>query len=99
MLRYTTDHPASSYGIPVLVDGAGNAYGEDDLITVTKAAELLQRTRRRIHDYIADGSLPAQRPGNEYLIRAGDLKRVEGREQRQGWPKGRKRKAEGSSGP
>jgi hypothetical protein len=29
-MTLTTEHAASSYGIPVLVDEAGNAYGPDD---------------------------------------------------------------------
>jgi len=31
-MRLTTDHPASSYGIPVLVDEQGQAYGPADNI-------------------------------------------------------------------
>ena len=31
-LRLTCDHAASSYGIPVLVDAQGCAYGPDDVI-------------------------------------------------------------------
>lgn len=31
-MKLTTDHPASSYGIPVLVDDDGNAFGPADVI-------------------------------------------------------------------
>lgn len=90
MLNYTTDHPASSYGIPVLVDAAGNAYGEEDLIGTTKAAELLNVTPRRVLALIYEERLPAQMLGRDWFVKAGDLKLVE--ERPTGWPKGKKRK-------
>lgn len=34
-LRLTTDHPASSYGVPVMVDAQGNAYGPRDVVPGT----------------------------------------------------------------
>lgn len=34
-LRLTTDHPASNYGIPVMVDAYGTAYGPRDVIPGT----------------------------------------------------------------
>lgn len=39
-LRLTTDHPASSYGIPVLVDADGIAYGVKDNTPVGEAMPL-----------------------------------------------------------
>lgn len=40
--RYTTDHAASSYGQPVLVDDeTGTAYGPGDLLTMAQVASLL----------------------------------------------------------
>lgn len=42
-LRYTTDHAASSYGIPVLVDDeTGVAYGDADYLTTAQVATLLR---------------------------------------------------------
>jgi len=41
-LIYTTDHAASSYGQPVLVDTeTGVAYGSGDLLTTAQVADLL----------------------------------------------------------
>lgn len=34
-MKLTTDHPASSYGIPVMVDDDGNAYGPRDVVPGT----------------------------------------------------------------
>jgi hypothetical protein len=36
----TTDHPASSYGVPVLVDDQGNAYGPRDIVDGVQAWAL-----------------------------------------------------------
>lgn len=41
----TTDHPASSYGIPVLVDEAGRAYGQHDVIADHWARDLVEHFR------------------------------------------------------
>lgn len=32
LVRLTTDHPASHYGVPILVDGDGNSYGPKDVL-------------------------------------------------------------------
>lgn len=34
--RLTTEHPSSSYGIPVLVDPDGEAVGDEDLVSLNK---------------------------------------------------------------
>lgn len=40
--HYTTDHAASSYGQPVLVDTDTNAaYGSGDLLTTAQVADIL----------------------------------------------------------
>lgn len=38
--RLTCNHAASSYGMPVLVDGMGNAYGPGDFIATEPGSEL-----------------------------------------------------------
>jgi excisionase family DNA binding protein len=88
--RWTTDHSASSYGVPVLVDDEGNAYGPGDLVTTEQAAALLGVTPGRVRHYLADGRLPGQKLGRDWLILVSDLEKIE---THQGWPKGRPRKA------
>lgn len=40
--HYTTDHAASSYGQPVLVnDATGTAYGPGDILSTAQVAEIL----------------------------------------------------------
>lgn len=39
---FSTEHPASSYGIPVLLDSAGNAYGPADLIGCNERLEFIE---------------------------------------------------------
>lgn len=34
-LDLTTEHPASNYNQPVLVDNTGNVYGRDDIVSTT----------------------------------------------------------------
>jgi len=45
----TTDHAASSYGVPVLVDAAGNAFGTMDVVPglALSAAEIAIKAYRR----------------------------------------------------
>lgn len=43
ILRATTDHPSSSYGLPVLVDEDGQAYGSGDVGSVTPASDYTSR--------------------------------------------------------
>ena len=57
-----------------------------NLITVAKAAALLEVTPRRVQALIAEGKLPAQRIGRDYLIDPSDLPLLERR------PPGRPRK-------
>lgn len=48
-MRYTTDHAASSYGQPVLVDDeTGTAYGSGDLLTIAQSASLLGISDRHV---------------------------------------------------
>lgn len=48
-MRYTTDHAASSYGQPVLVDDeTGIAYGPGDLLTIAQSASLLGIHERHV---------------------------------------------------
>ena len=44
-----------------------------DWISVTDTAELLELTRRRIHDIIKDGRLKATRVGNQLLLMRSDV--------------------------
>lgn len=57
-----------------------------NLIPVIKAAALLGLTPRRVQALIAQGKLPAQRIGRDYLIDPGDLELLERR------PSGRPKK-------
>lgn len=59
--RITTDHAASSYGQPVLVDPDGNAYGPADIRKRVYQADLADKigvTRGAIQDRIRRGTLP-----------------------------------------
>lgn len=49
---------------------------KDEMLSVTQSAAVLGRTRAHVHNLIADGLLPAQRVGNAYVIRRGDLAKV-----------------------
>jgi excisionase family DNA binding protein len=57
-------------------------------LTTSEAAERLGVTVRRVNDLITSGRLPAERFGQAYMIREGDLKLVENRKP------GRPRKAQ-----
>ena len=61
--RLTTDHSASSYNQPVLVDPQGNAYGPGDIIPqlvgVREAATILGWDPRRVTTYRSRGAFPA----------------------------------------
>jgi excisionase family DNA binding protein len=50
-----------------------------DYISTTQAAEKLKVSRRRVLALIAEGRLPAERLGREYLIRPKDLAKVKDR--------------------
>jgi hypothetical protein len=58
MFRQTTDHPASSYGIPVWVDDAGNAYGSADKLSTAQAADFLSRSVQEVRRLARAGRLP-----------------------------------------
>lgn len=49
------------------------------MLTAAEAAERLKVHRSRVHVLIREGRLPAQKFGNVYLIKEGDLKLVEDR--------------------
>lgn len=63
--------------------------GRDDLITTNEAAESLGVTRQRVLQLIQDGRLKAEKFGNVYMIRRGDLDHIEER------PMGRPPKSDG----
>jgi excisionase family DNA binding protein len=42
-------------------------------MTVAEAADTLGVSTQTIYNYINDGILPAQRPGNRYTLRARDV--------------------------
>ncbi|MEK8128635.1 AsnC family protein [Paenibacillus filicis] len=59
--RLTTDHPASSYGQPVLVDPDGRSYGPDDVRIKVYNADLARRigsSPQAIRGRIDRGTLP-----------------------------------------
>lgn len=49
------------------------------MITTNEAASLLGVTVQRIHQFISEGRLPAQKLGRDYIINDEDLKLVGGR--------------------
>jgi excisionase family DNA binding protein len=61
------------------------------MLTTGEVAERLGVTVQRIHQFIKDERLPAQKMGRDYLIDENDLKRIEDR------PTGRPPKAQGES--
>ena len=65
------------------------------LISTTDAAEKLGVTRRRVVALIADGRLPAQKVGRDYIIDERDLKIVTDR--KPGRPKGASKAGEKES--
>lgn len=48
----STEHPASAYGVPVLVSPEGDPYGPDDLLSPTEVAELRGIQRSTLYAYI-----------------------------------------------
>jgi excisionase family DNA binding protein len=50
-----------------------------DLLTVSEVAMELELSPRRIHDFIKDGRLPAEKFGSYYLIKRADLDLVKDR--------------------
>lgn len=59
----TTDHAASSYGQPVLVDPDGVAYGPRDIqgsqmVGQKEIAEMLGWSKQQVSNYYRDGRLP-----------------------------------------
>ena len=49
------------------------------MISTNNAADILGISRRRVLALIADGRLPAQKIGRDYVIEEGDLKLVKER--------------------
>jgi hypothetical protein len=88
MFHRTTDHPASSYGIPVWVDEAGNAYGPADRLSTTQAAAFLARSVQEVRRLARSGRLPHVREetprGAVLWFRVSDLEAYE--PQRRGRP-------------
>lgn len=54
-MNLSTTHAASSYGLPVLVDGAGRAYGFDDLIDGQPAGPEYYRAYRALLGLTQEG--------------------------------------------
>ncbi len=50
------------------------------MLTTSEVAERLGVTVQRIHQFIRDERLPAQKMGRDYIINEGDLKLLEGRQ-------------------
>lgn len=51
----------------------------DELLTTSQAAERLGVTPGRVRQMVADGVLPVTRIGRDNLVKATDLRLVEGR--------------------
>ena len=66
-------------------------------LTAAQAAPLLGVTKRRVIALIEAGRLPAEKIGNMYLIKPGDLKAVQDR--KPGRPAGAKNKSKPASTP
>jgi excisionase family DNA binding protein len=49
---------------------------EIELLTTKQAGDVLGVSRARIHQFIAEGRLPAIKPGREYLVMRADLQAV-----------------------
>ena len=69
----STEHPASSYGLAVLVAPDGSPRGMGDMLTTREAAQVLGLSLSRVQDYIADGRLAAEKHGPVNLVRVGDV--------------------------
>ena len=67
-----------------------------ELLTTQEAADRLGVHRSRIHALIQSGRLPAQKFGNVYTIKAGDLKLVA--ERKPGRPPKVQKKASAKAG-
>lgn len=53
------------------------AYDDEDLVTVTVAAEIVGVHRNTIRRWVDAGELPERRtPGNHRLFRVGDLRKI-----------------------
>jgi excisionase family DNA binding protein len=46
------------------------------MLTTSEVAERLGVTVQRVHQFIKDGRLPAQKMGRDYIINEDDLKRL-----------------------
>lgn len=53
---------------------------ENKLLSVAEAAQKLGVTRGRINQFISEERLPAQKVGRAYVIKEGDLKLIEDRQ-------------------
>lgn len=51
----------------------------NDLLTVAETAKELGLSSRRVHDFIQDGRLPAEKIGSYYVIKKSDLDLVKDR--------------------
>lgn len=49
------------------------------LLTTAEVAERLGVSSRRVHQFIAEGRLPAEKKGRDYLIDEKDLAKVKNR--------------------
>lgn len=49
------------------------------MLTTKQAGERLSVGVRRVHQFIEEGRLPAQKVGRDYLIKESDLKPLSGR--------------------
>jgi hypothetical protein len=80
MYHLTTDHAASSHGIPVLVDDQGRAYGPLDLLpenisAASWASEHLPDDER-LQAFVAPVTVRAASPGRPRLYPVGSMVQV-----------------------
>lgn len=77
--RYTTDHAASSYGQPVLVDDeTGTAYGPGDLLTAGQTAENLGINERHVRRIAHAHGVGVTINGRLMAISVADMERMRG---------------------
>lgn len=67
----TTEHSMSSYGLAVLVDPHGQAYGRSDLLTIAQAAEATGESADGLRVRAGRGTVEgARRVGRDWLVPA-----------------------------
>lgn len=68
--RLTTEHAASSYGVPVLVDPEGVAYGPADMLPLSAMAAMRGIAISTLKSRAEAGTLPVVRLRGHWYVRA-----------------------------